>query len=182
MTGPNPYPGPVVPLAQTGRPIPASVLRTALGAVCGALMAVLVLDGAPSGYLVLLSLMAAASVLSPGSAATAALIGGAVLALVMVDPDGSDPLRPAVLAVVVLGHLAHVLAGIAALVPLNSWLHLPALRRPLVRFALIQAAVLALAALTVVLPGGQNSALLEVIAVLGVAALVSLAVVLLRRR
>lgn len=162
--------------------MPAWVLRLAVAVTCGALVGVLALDGAPPAFLFVLALLAAASVLSPSSAAPAGLCGGTVLGLVIVSPDGSDPLRLAVLAIIVLVHLAHVLCGIAALVPLGSRLYLPVLRRPMTRFVLIQASVFALAAFTLVLPAGRTPVPLEVAAVLGVAAAAGFAVVLLRRR
>jgi hypothetical protein len=179
---PSPYRRTVVPLSEAGLPLPAWVLRLAVAATCGALAGVLLLDGAPPAFVFVLGLLAVATVLSPSSAAPAAVCGGAVLGLVIVSPDGSEPLRLAVLAVIVLVHLLHVLCGIAALVPLGARLHLPALRRPLLRLLSVQLGVFALAALTLAMPGGRNPVPLEIAAVLGVAAAAVFAVLLLRRR
>jgi len=176
------YDRPVIALADAGVVVPAWTLRLVMAALCGVLVGSLYLDGAPPVFVVVLVLAALATVVSPSSAAAAGLAGATVLGLVMVDPGGDDPLRLAVLASIFLVHLIHVMSGIAALVPLAAALHLPALRRPLARFLVIQAATFALVGFAAVLPAGQNPVPLEVAAVLGVTGVAVLSVVLLRRR
>ncbi len=180
--GYQPYGRQTVPLADAGTAVPAWTLRLLIAALCCLVVGVMALDDTPQVFLAVLATASLAAVLSPGSAASAGLTCGVVIGLVIVDSGGDDQLRPTVLALVFLIHLIHVVSGIAGLVPLRSALHLPALRGPLARFAVIQVAAFALVGLAAVLPGGKNSVPLEVAAVLGVTGVTVLAVVLLRRR
>jgi len=170
---------PVLPISGRRGTVPDWTLRLGLAAVCAAVVAVLSTEGVPPGVLGMLGLIALAAVLVPASPAAAVLGGGAAL-LLAVYSDG-DPVRPAVLACIVLIHLLHVLTGLVAVVPAGSRIHLTALRRPALRFLAIQAAVFALAALAWQLPRTQTPVLIEVTALLAVTALAALALVLLRR-
>jgi hypothetical protein len=160
--------------------VPGWVLRLVVGAVSAAVVAVLGAAGAPVAVQVVFGLLAASATASPGSAAPAALGGGGAL-VTTVYHDGGALTQP-VLALVVLVHLLHVTCGIAAVVPPRARLFLRALRRPLARLLLIQAAVFALAGLVAVAPPGRNPVAVEVLAVLGVAGLATLVTVQLRRR
>jgi hypothetical protein len=169
-----------VAIEDCGPSVPGWVLRLVVAAVSAAIVAVLGAEGAPIAVQVVFGLLAASGTVSPSSAAPAALGGGGAL-VSTVYHDGA-PLAPAVLALVVLVHLLHVTCGTAAVVPPRARLFLRALRRPLARFVLIQAAVFALAGLVAVVPPGRNPTSVEVLAVLGVAGLAALAIVQLRRR
>jgi hypothetical protein len=91
-----------------------------------------------------------------------------------------DPLRPGVLALVVLLHFVHVTSALAALVPLRSRLHLAALRAPARRFAFVQLFVLMIAGALALLPNGRTTPVVEILA-LGCAAGLALAVMLVTR-
>jgi hypothetical protein len=171
---------PTIAIKDCGPAVPGSLLRLLVAAVSAAITAVLAAVGAPLAVQAVAGLLGGASVISPSSAAPAALGGGAALVYTVYHSGG--PLAPAVLALVVLVHLLHVSAGLAAVVPHRAKLHLSVLRRPLRRFLAIQAAVFTLAGVAAVAPAGRNSVLLEVLAVLGVAAIAVLAIIQLRRR
>jgi hypothetical protein len=171
---------PTVAFEDLGVAVPGWVLGLAVAAVSAAIVAVLRAEGAPIAVQVVFGLVGASSVISPSSAAPAALGGAAALASTVYHTGGV--LAPAVLALVVLVHLLHVSAGLAAIVPRGARLHLSVLRRPLRRFLAIQAAVFTLAGVAAVAPAGRNPVLLEVFAVLGVAGLAVVAMVQLRRR
>ena len=173
-------PAPTLSIADCGIAVPGWALRLLVAAVSAAIVGVLQAEGAPIAVLVLFGFLGASSVFSPSSAAPAAL--GGIAALVSTVYKTGGALAPAVLALVVLVHLLHVSSGLAAVVPRGARLHLSALRRPARRFVLIQTVVFAMAGISAVLPAGRNPVTIEVIAVLGVAALAVLAIVQLRRR
>ncbi|RKT52536.1 hypothetical protein [Saccharothrix australiensis] len=163
---------------EPGRGRPGWVLRAAIAVVGLAVTAVLHLEGVTLAPLALYVALVGVSAAIPASAAVALLIAYPPVALVFV---GGHPLRPGVLALVVLLHLLHVLCAYAALIPVRSRLHLSALRRPALRFLAVQAGVLLLAAVVLLLPDGRTSAVVEVIGLLCAVGLVAGAVVLLRR-
>ena len=164
-----------------GIALPGWVMRLVVAVAAAGVVGALAVDGAPPSVLVVVALIGASGVLSPGSAAPAALCGVAAI-VSTVYAGGGGVLRPTVFALVFLLHLAHASSAIAAVVPRGARLHMAALRRPLRRFVLIQAAVLALAGLAAALPAGRNPVQLEVLATLGIAGLAALAIALLRRR
>jgi hypothetical protein len=170
---------PVISIDDCGVALPAWALRLAVALVAAAVVAVLALDGLPPATLIVLALLAAATALSPASAAPAALAATAALATLLSSGGG---LRPTVLALVPLVHLLHVTSAVTAVVPRGARVHMPALRRTAARFLAVQASVFALAGLAALLPHGPTPAHLEVVTVLGVAALAVMAIVLLRRR
>jgi hypothetical protein len=171
---------PTLSIEDCGVAVPGWLLRLTVGVVAAGVVAVFAAEGAPISVLVVFGLVAMSCALSPSSAAAAALGGAAPLVSIVYNT--ADVLSPAVLVLVPLVHLLHVTSGIAAVVPRGARLHLPALRRPLRRFAIIQAGVFALAGLVAVAPAGRNPVPVEVLAVLGVAGLAVLATVQLRRR
>lgn len=170
---------PVVTIVDRRGTMPDWVLRLGLAAVAGGLVAVLSTEGAPPGVLIVLALVALAAVLVPASPAAAVLGGGAALLLAVYG--SGDPVRPAVLATVVLVHLLHVLSGLVAVIPMRARVHLTVLRRPALRFAGIQALVFAMAALAWRLPRSETPALIEIAALLGVTGVAAVVLMLLRR-
>jgi hypothetical protein len=175
-------PTPVISIDDCGVALPAWALRLLVALVAGAVVAVLAADGVPVATLTVLALMGAATAVSPASAAPAALAVAAALATLLGAGGADGPLRPAVLALIPLVHLLHVTSALSAVVPHGARLHLPALRRTAQRFLAMQAGVFALAGVAWLLPHGTTPAHLEVVTVLGVAALAAIAIALLRRR
>jgi hypothetical protein len=177
---------PTITIEDCGLALPGGVLRLVVAVASAGIVGVLAVDGAPPLVLAIVGLVATFGVLSPGSAAPAALCGlAAIVSTIYANSGDGDidgaVLRPTVFLLVFLVHLVHVSCGLAAVVPRGARLHVSALRRPLRRFLLIQAAVFALAGLVAVLPAGRNPAQLEVLAILGITGLAALAIVLLRR-
>ncbi|MEV0679954.1 hypothetical protein AB0I60_25860 [Actinosynnema sp. NPDC050436] len=170
-------PEPAVVTLDAG--VPGWALRAAIGAVAVVVAILLYAEGVMIAPLVLYVGLAAVTVAIPASAAVVLLVAYPAVALVVL---GGAPVRPVVLVLVALAHLLHVLCGYAALIPVRSRIHLKALRPAAVRFALVQAGVLLLAALVVVLPGGRTDEVVEVVAVACAVGLVLGAVALLRRR
>ena len=171
---------PVMALEEQGAALPVWVLRLVAAMASAGIVTAVGMDGAPPAVLVVLGLIAASGVLSPGSAAPAAVAGFA--ALISTGYAANGVLRPTVFALVFLVHLLHVTSGMAAVLPNGGRLYLRALRGPLRRFVVIQAAVFAIAGLAAVLPAGRNPVMLEVLAVLAVAGTAVLGLALLRRR
>ena len=169
---------PTLSIDDCGVAVPAWSLRLAVAAVAAAMVAVLAADGLPGTPLVVAGLFGLATVLSPGSAAPA---GFSALTALLALLGGGAQLRPTVLVLVFLVHLLHVTSALAAVVPRGARVHLPALRRAALRFAVIQAAVFTLAGFAALLPSGPTPAHLEIVATLAVAGLAGLAIVLLRR-
>lgn len=171
----------VVRLDEQGATVPGWALRAAAAVAGGGLVVVLATLDAPVVLIGVVVLLVALSTLSPASAAPAATIGAVALGFVVVSPN--DPVvGGAAVACVVLGHALHVAAGFAAAIPAHARLHVRALRRPLLRFAAIEAIVLGIAAVVLLLPARQNPVALEVAAVVLVAALAGVPVYLLLRR
>lgn len=121
-------------------------------------------EGAMWGALFILGPAILASVYAPASPVPSAVV---IAAAVLLTLTGDDPLRPAVLAMIPLVHLFHVSCGLAGVLPVAGRVHLRALRKPAVRFVLVQAIVFALVGAAALLPVTQNPALLEVAALVG---------------
>jgi hypothetical protein len=159
--------------------VPDWTLRLLLAAVAGAICAVLSTEGVPPGGLIILGFVGLAALLVPASPA-AAVFGGGTAILLAAYSEG-DPVRPAVLTCVVLVHLLHVVTGQVAVIPRGTRIHPRALRRPALRFLLIQAAVFALVGLASRLPHTATPTLIGVAALLAVTALAVFVMFLLRR-
>jgi hypothetical protein len=158
--------------------IPDWALRLGLAAVASSLVALLSIDGAPSSLLAVLSLVAVAAVFVPASPASAILGAGVAITFVAYG-DGS--IGPAVLAAIPLVHLLHVLTGLVAVIPTGSRVHVRALRRPTLRFGLIQTATLTLTVLAWQLPRTPTPTLLEITALLALITAATLVAVHLTR-
>jgi hypothetical protein len=179
MSSPTDSDKPDVTVVDLGAAVPDWTLRLLLAAVAGMLCAMLSTQGLPPGVLIILGLVGLAVVLVPASPA-AAVLGGGTAILLAAYSEG-DPVRPAVLACIVLVHLLHVVAGQAAIIPRGTRIHLRALRRPALRFLVIQAVVFALVGLAMLLPHAVTPALIEVAALLAVTSLAVFVMFLLRR-
>lgn len=162
-----------------GRGVPGWVLRAVLGVLGVGIVAVPLSGGNTFGTLVVLVPAVVAAVYAPASPAPAAVI--AVVALLVTLADG-DPLRVQVLVLIPLVHLFHVACALAGVLPHDGRLHLSALRPAAVRFACVQVAVFALAAVSALLPRGPVPAVVEAVALLGLAVVAVLVVRLARPR
>jgi hypothetical protein len=179
MSGPTGADQPGVTIVDLGATVPDWTLRLLLAAVAGVIGAVLSTERVPPGGLIIIGLVGLAALLVPASPAAAVLGGGA--AILLAAYSEGDPVRPAVLACVVLVHLLHVVTGQVAVIPRGTRIHLRALRRPALRFLLIQAVAFALVGLAMLLPRTATPTLIEVAALLAVTALAVFGMFLLRR-
>jgi len=170
---------PGVTVVDLGLTVPDWTLRLLLATIAGAICAVLATEGMPPGGLIILGLVGLAVLLVPASPAAAVLGGGT--AILLAGYGDGDPVRPAVLACVVLVHLLHVVTGQIAIVPRGTRIHLRALRRPALRFVLIQAVAFALVGLVLLLPRAATPTFIEVAALLAITALAVFVMFLLRR-
>ena len=161
-----------------GKGLPALLLRAVIGLVGAGVLVVLGPHGTSLTVLLVLGVPALAAVLAPASPAPGllALIVGLFLLV-----EGGDPLRAEVLLAIPLVHLLHVTCAIAGLVPARARIHPAALRAPAVRFLTIQAGTFALVGVAALIPVGRTPAVLELVALLGVALLTLLVVRLLNR-
>lgn len=163
------------PVARpAGLRVPVVLVRVALGAVALALC----LAGLPGGILQLLGLaLAAAAVLSPGWLTAWALI--LLLAAVRLAQPSSG-LDAGLLALIAGLHAVHVLAALSMVLPVRGWLQLRALRRPALRYLVIQAVVQGFAVIVLLLldPGGTAALTLPIAVLAGAAALLGTVVVL----
>ncbi|MEV6241588.1 hypothetical protein [Lentzea sp. NPDC051838] len=100
------------------------------------------------------------SVLMPGSAGPALLIGYAALAMAFGD---GHPLRLGVWLMIPALHLVHVTCGLAAVVPVKTRIELAALKAPARRFAIVQAISFGVAAFASFIPSGPNFGLVELL-------------------
>ncbi len=166
-------------VAGLERGLPGWVLRAAIAVVGLAVTAILYVEGVTVTPLVMYVGLVGVTAAIPASAASLLLIAYPAVAIVVL---GGEPVRPAVLGLVALVHLAHVLCAYAALIPTRSRIHPAALRPAALRFLAVQAGVLALAAVVLLVPGGRTDEAVEVIGVLCAVGLVAGAVVLLSRR
>lgn len=158
---------------------PGWVLRAAVLAVGAAVAPVLLANDVAPLVPVLHLLLVGVAAAIPASAASALVIAYPAAAVVFA---GGPPVRPGVLALVVLLHLLHVLCAYAAVLPTRARIHPSALRAPAIRFLWVQLSVFALAGLVTLLPGGRTAPWVEVVGLSAAAGLVVLAVVLMRRR
>jgi hypothetical protein len=152
--------------------LPSWWLRAAIGLLGVLVIVVLAVQGLGFSMVVVLGLVVAVTVALPSSPAMTVLIGAAAIATAFLD--GADVSVEAVLLIPLL-HLGHVLSAIAAVLPIDSRLHLSAFRRPLRRYLLIQVAVLALVAVAVLLPAGRVDPLIEAAGFLAAAGIALLA-------
>jgi hypothetical protein len=170
---------PDVAVVELGATVPDWTLRLLLAAVAGMLCVVLSTEGVPPGGLIIFGLVGLAAIFVPASPAATVLGCGTAILLALYSEG--DPVRPAVLACVVLVHLLHVVSGQAAVIPRGTRIHPRALRRPALRFVLIQAVVFALVGLAMLLPHAATPMLIEVGALLAVTSLAVFVMFLLRR-
>ncbi|TDQ04242.1 hypothetical protein [Labedaea rhizosphaerae] len=153
---------------ELGRGLPAILLRVLIALTCLGIVGVLALDHTePAGVLVV-AVVAVLSIGLPASPSPALLI---VLAAGLIVVGHKEPLSLAALAMIPLVHLLHVSCGIAGMLPLRARVHLAALRRPAVRYLMVQTGVFLVAGIAALLPEGATPAVLEVLALLSVAAL-----------
>jgi hypothetical protein len=160
-----------------GRGMPAFVLRGLILVVGVALLVVPLREGITVGTLVVLLPAVLASVYAPASPAPAGVV---IISAALAALAADDPLRPEVLVLVPLVHLFHITCGLAGAMPAAGRVHLRALRRPALRFLLIQAVMAAVVVLAALLPTGRNAPLLEAVALVGLAG-VALVIVWLQR-
>ncbi|GLY52621.1 hypothetical protein [Lentzea sp. NBRC 102530] len=100
------------------------------------------------------------TVLMPGSAGPALLIGYAALAMAFAD---GHPVRLGVLIMIPALHLIHVTSALAAVVPVKTRIELAALKAPARRFAIVQVITFVVAAFAAVIPSGAGIGLVEVL-------------------
>ncbi|GGU67840.1 hypothetical protein [Lentzea flava] len=125
--------------------------------------------------LVIVVALTVVSVLMPGSAGPALLIGYAAVAMAFGE---GHPLRLGVLLMIPALHLIHVTSALAAVVPVKTKIELVALKAPARRFAIVQAISFLVAAFAAIVPSGPPTGVVEL---LGLGALtVVIAVVALR--
>ena len=163
---------------ELGRGLPGWLLRVPAALACLVMVAVLAAERTEPAVLVAFGVVSLLAVALPASPAPALVI---VLAAVLIAVDDPDPLRPAVLAMVPAVHLLHVACALAGMLPLRSRLHLAALRRPAVRYLMVQTGVFLVAGLAALVPRGTTPAVLEALAMLSVAALALVVARLLHR-
>lgn len=136
---------------------------------------VLHLEAESLAPLLIVSALTVITVLLPGSAGAALLIGYAAFTLAFGD---GHPLRLGVLIMIPALHLIHVTSALAAVVPVKTKIEPATLKAPARRFAIVQAITFAVAAFAAIVGSGANIGLVEV---LGLGALtVVIAVVALR--
>ena len=121
---------------------------------------VLHLESESIAPLLVVTALTVVTVLMPGSAGAALLIGYAALAMAFGD---GHPLRLGVLVLIPALHLVHVTAALAAVVPVKTKIEPAALKAPARRFAIVQAIAFVVAAFAAVLPSGPNTGLAEVL-------------------
>ena len=153
---------------ELGRGLPAIVLRGLIALTCLGIVGVLALDGTEPAGLIFVAVIGVLSIALPASPSPALLI---VLAAGLVVVDHAEPLSLAALAMIPLTHLLHVSCAIAGMLPLRARVHLAALKRPAVRYLMVQTGVFLVAGIAALLPEGATPAVLEVLALLSVAAL-----------
>lgn len=156
-----------------GAGLPGWTLRVVIAVLSGAIVVVLMGGGLGGVALVLLAAAALMSVAVPASPAPALVV---VLVAMSVVAIGTDPFAFHVLAMIPLVHLLHVACGLAGLLPRGARVHPGALRVPAIRFLVVQTGVFALAGLVALVPTGRSPAVLEFLAIVGVAAIALLVV------
>ncbi|MCG8924039.1 hypothetical protein [Lentzea sp. CC55] len=121
---------------------------------------VLHLESESIAPLLVVTVLTVVTVLMPGSAGAALLIGYAALAMAFGE---GHPLRLGVLVLIPALHLVHVTSALAAVVPVKTKIEPAALKAPARRFAIVQAITFVVAAFAAVLPSGPNTGLAEVL-------------------
>lgn len=121
---------------------------------------VLHLESESIAPLLVITALTVVTVLMPGSAGAALLIGYAALAMAFGE---GHPLRLGVLVLIPALHLVHVTSALAAVVPVKTKIERAALKAPARRFAIVQAITFVVAAFAAVLPSGPNTGLAEVL-------------------
>ncbi|MFD4641966.1 hypothetical protein ACFWN2_32000 [Lentzea sp. NPDC058436] len=121
---------------------------------------ILHLESSSIGPLLIVSALTVLTVLMPGSAGAALLIGYAALAMAFAD---GHPLRLGVLVMIPALHLIHVTSALAAVVPVKTKFEAAALKAPARRFAIVQAITFVVAAFAAVVPSGAGIGLVEVL-------------------
>nr|CEL19154.1 hypothetical protein [Kibdelosporangium sp. MJ126-NF4]CTQ95045.1 hypothetical protein [Kibdelosporangium sp. MJ126-NF4] len=129
--------------------------------------------------LCVVALLGVLSVTAPGTPAPAFLIVATAVAAVVVSENAFSV---GVLALIPLVHLVHIGCALAAVIPGTARVHLSALRPAAVRFVLVQLVVAGLAGVAALVPETVTPAALEVLALLGGAALAVLATRLIMKR
>lgn len=166
-------------MTDVGAGISARWLPVAVALAGAGVVADLWWQGAAVGPLVVAGALAAAAALVPASPAPLLLL---LVAAAVTTALGDDPLRPAVLVLVPLGHAVHLGAALGALLPRGARLHPAALGPPLRRAAAVQVGVFAAVGVLALLPAGRTPPVLEVAALLSVAGVAVLVLVLDRSR
>ncbi|MGW6933343.1 hypothetical protein ACWGE0_25025 [Lentzea sp. NPDC054927] len=110
--------------------------------------------------LIIVTVLTALTVLMPGSAGAALLIGYAALAMAFAD---GHPLRLGVLVMIPALHLIHVTSALAAVVPVKTKIEPAALKAPVRRFAIVQALSFVVAGFAAFVPSGPNIGLVELL-------------------
>ncbi|MFD4676512.1 hypothetical protein ACFWNN_42800 [Lentzea sp. NPDC058450] len=121
---------------------------------------VLHLEATSAVPLVIVVALTVLTVLMPGSAGPALLIGYAALAMAFAD---GHPLRLGVLIMIPALHLIHVTSALAAVVPVKTRIEPAALKAPARRFAIVQVITFVVAAFAAVVPSGAGIGLVEVL-------------------
>ncbi|MDX8036562.1 hypothetical protein SK803_40745 [Lentzea sp. BCCO 10_0856] len=110
--------------------------------------------------LIIVTVLTALTVLMPGSAGAALLIGYAALAMAFAD---GHPLRLGVLLMIPALHLIHVTSALAAVVPVKTKIEPAALKAPARRFAIVQALSFVVAGFAAFVPSGPHIGLVELL-------------------
>ncbi|HEX7308455.1 hypothetical protein [Lentzea sp.] len=109
---------------------------------------------------VIVAALTVVTVLMPGSAGAALLIGYAALAMAFGE---GHPLRLGVLLLIPALHLIHVTSAIAAVVPVKTKIEPAALKAPARRFAIVQLISFGFAAFAAFIPSGAAIGLVELL-------------------
>ena len=158
----------VTEAGELGRGLPAVLLRLLTGLACLAVVGVLTAAGTETPALIFVAVVGLLAACLPASPAPALFIAVAAGMLVVND---AEPLSPALFLMIPLVHLIHVTCAIAGMLPLRARVHLAALKRPAVRYLMVQTCVFLLAGLAALVPHGATPAVLEAVALLSVTAL-----------
>jgi len=151
---------------ELGAGISTVWLRGLIALSGAAIMMVLATNGLGGPALVLVGIAVLMSVGVPASPAPALVL---LLVAISAVAIGGSPFAPHVLLLVPLVHLLHVSCALAGLVPMRSRIQRSALRAPAIRFLAIQAGTFALAGVIALAPTGRAPAVLEMVAVGGIA-------------
>jgi hypothetical protein len=159
--------------------MPAWVLRAVVLLAVALIVILLAAQGVASLPLGIVAVIGVLSALTPASPAPAMMI---ITTAVSVAVAAGDPLDIAVLALLPLVHVVHIGCALAAVIPGTARIHLNALRPAAVRFVVVQATVLGLAAVASIVPRSVTPTVLEIAALLGAAVLAGIAARLILKR